>query len=149
MARGINKVILVGNLGQDPETRYMPSGKAVTNLRLATTDSWKDKQTGEQREQTEWHSIVMYDRLAEIAAEYLRKGSQIYVEGRLKTRKWQDKEGRDRYTTEIVAGEMQMLGSRGGERGGGEPRSEPKAAAAQERSAQPAAAGEFDDDIPF
>jgi single-strand DNA-binding protein len=149
MARGINKVILVGNLGQDPETRYMPSGKAVTNLRLATSDSWKDKQTGEQREQTEWHSIVMYDRLAEIAAEYLRKGSQIYVEGRLKTRKWQDKEGRDRYTTEIIAAEMQMLGSRGGERTGSEPRSEPRAAAAPERSTQPAAAGEFDDDIPF
>src|SRR4030095_3867090 len=118
MARGINKVILVGNLGQDPETRYMPNGKAVTNLRLATSDSWKDKQTGEQREQTEVHSVVMYDRLAEIAAEYLRKGSQIYVEGRLKTRKWQDKEGRDRYTTEIIAAEMQMLGRRG-ERGGG------------------------------
>jgi len=149
MARGINKVILVGNLGQDPETRYMPSGKAVTNLRLATSDSWKDKQTGEQREQTEWHSIVMYDRLAEIAAEYLRKGSQIYVEGRLKTRKWQDKEGKDRYTTEIIANEMQMLGSRGGERAGAEPRGEPRSAPGPERSAQPAAAGEFDDDIPF
>ncbi len=149
MARGINKVILVGNLGQDPETRYMPSGKAVTNLRLATSDSWKDKQTGEQREQTEWHSIVMYDRLAEIAAEYLRKGSQIYVEGRLKTRKWQDKEGKDRYTTEIIANEMQMLGSRAGDRAGAEPRSEPRAAPSQERSVQPAAAGEFDDDIPF
>jgi single-strand DNA-binding protein len=149
MARGINKVILVGNLGQDPETRYMPSGKAVTNLRLATSDSWKDKQTGEQREQTEWHSIVMYDRLAEIAAEYLRKGSQIYVEGRLKTRKWQDKEGRDRYTTEIVANEMQMLGSRAGERAGGEPRSEPRAAPQERAAAQPAPAGEFDDDIPF
>ena len=149
MARGINKVILVGNLGQDPETRYMPSGKAVTNLRLATSDSWKDKQTGEQREQTEWHSVVMYDRLAEIAAEYLRKGSQIYVEGRLKTRKWQDKEGKDRYTTEIIANEMQMLGSRGGDRAGAEPRGEPRTAPAQERAAQPAAAGEFDDDIPF
>jgi single-strand DNA-binding protein len=149
MARGINKVILVGNLGQDPETRYMPSGKAVTNLRLATSDSWKDKQTGEQREQTEWHSIVMYDRLAEIAAEYLRKGSQIYVEGRLKTRKWQDKEGKDRYTTEVIASEMQMLGSRGGDRAGAEPRSEPRSAPSQERSVQPAAAGEFDDDIPF
>jgi single-strand DNA-binding protein len=149
MARGINKVILVGNLGQDPETRYMPSGKAVTNLRLATSDSWKDKQTGEQREQTEWHSIVMYDRLAEIAAEYLRKGSQIYVEGRLKTRKWQDKEGKDRYTTEIIANEMQMLGSRAGDRAGAESRSEPRAAPSQERSVQPAAAGEFDDDIPF
>src|SRR5262245_54685697 len=149
MARGINKVILVGNLGQDPETRYMPSGKAVTNLRLATSDSWKDKQTGEQREQTEWHSIVMYDRLAEIAAEYLRKGSQIYVEGRLKTRKWQNKDGKDRYTTEIIANEMQMLGSRGGERAGAEARSEPRSAPSQERAAQPAPAGEFDDDIPF
>ena len=149
MARGINKVILVGNLGQDPETRYMPSGKAVTNLRLATSDSWKDKQTGEQREQTEWHSIVIYDRLAEIAAEYLRKGSQIYVEGRLKTRKWQDKEGKDRYTTEIIANEMQMLGSRGGERAGAEARSEPRSAPSQERAPQPAPAGEFDDDIPF
>jgi single-strand DNA-binding protein len=149
MARGINKVILVGNLGQDPETRYMPSGKAVTNLRLATSDSWKDKQTGEQREQTEWHSVVMYDRLAEIAAEYLRKGSQIYVEGRLKTRKWQDKEGKDRYTTEIIASEMQMLGSRGGDRAATEPRSEPRSAPSQDRVAQPAAAGEFDDDIPF
>jgi single-strand DNA-binding protein len=149
MARGINKVILVGNLGQDPETRYMPSGKAVTNLRLATSDSWKDKQTGEQREQTEWHSVVMYDRLAEIAAEYLRKGSQIYIEGRLKTRKWQDKEGKDRYTTEIIASEMQMLGSRGGDRPAAEPRSEPRSAPSQDRVAQPAAAGEFDDDIPF
>jgi single-strand DNA-binding protein len=151
MARGINKVILVGNLGQDPETRYMPSGKAVTNLRLATSDSWKDKQTGEQREQTEWHSVVMYDRLAEIAAEYLRKGSQIYVEGRLKTRKWQDKEGKDRYTTEIVASEMQMLGSRGGERAGAEPRSEPRTEPrAAQAAAQPArVAEEFDDDIPF
>jgi single-strand DNA-binding protein len=149
MARGINKVILVGNLGQDPETRYMPSGKAVTNLRLATSDSWKDKQTGEQREQTEWHSVVMYDRLAEIAAEYLRKGSQIYVEGRLKTRKWQDKEGKDRYTTEIIANEMQMLGSRRGARPGAEPRGEPRTAPTQQRAAQPAAAGEVDDDIPF
>src|SRR5687768_156386 len=149
MARGINKVILVGNLGQDPETRYMPSGKAVTNLRLATSDSWKDKQTGEQREQTEWHSVVMYDRLAEIAAEYLRKGSQIYVEGRLKTRKWEDKEGKDRYTTEIIANEMEMLGSRGGARAGADPRGEPRAAPTQERAAQPAAAREFDDAIPF
>ena len=118
MARGINKVILVGNLGKDPETRYMPSGKAVTNFSIATSESWKDKQTGEQKEQTEWHNIVMYDRLAEIAAEYLRKGSQVYVEGRLRTRKWQDKEGRDRYTTEIIANEMQMLGGRGGRRRG-------------------------------
>jgi len=154
MARGINKVILVGNVGQDPETRYMPNGKAVTNLRVATSESWKDKQSGEQREQTEWHSIVMYDRLAEIAAEYLRKGSQVYIEGKLRTRKWQDKEGRDRYTTEIQANEMQMLGGRGGSGGAGtESRSEPRAAAgAAERPAAAPSAGEegtFDDDIPF
>jgi len=117
MARGINKVILVGNLGQDPETRSMPSGKAVTNVRIATSDSWRDKQTGEQKEQTEWHTV--FDRLAEIAAEYLKKGSQVYVEGRLRTRKWQDKNtGADRYTTEIVGNEMQMLGGRGGGMGG-------------------------------
>jgi single-strand DNA-binding protein len=123
MARGINKVILVGNLGQDPETKAMPSGMTVCNLRIATSESWKDKQTGEMKEQTEWHSVAMFGRLAEIAGEYLRKGSQVYIEGRLRTRKWQDKEGRDRYTTEIVANEMQMLGSRGG-MGGGEGRSE-------------------------
>jgi single-strand DNA-binding protein len=157
MARGINKVILVGNLGKDPETRYMPSGKAVTNFSIATSESWKDKQTGEQREQTEWHNIVMYDRLAEIAAEYLRKGSQVYVEGRIRTRKWQDKEGRDRYTTEIIANEMQMLGSRGGGGAGTESRSEPRAAGggggerAAPASAPAAAAADegFDDDIPF
>jgi single-strand DNA-binding protein len=156
MARGINKVILVGNLGQDPETRYMPNGKAVTNLRVATSESWKDKQTGEQREQTEWHSIVMYDKLAEISAEYLRKGSQVYIEGKLRTRKWQDKEGRDRYTTEIQANEMQMLGSRGGDRGamggaGTESRGEPRSSPATERKPAPAGdtGGEFDDDIPF
>jgi single-strand DNA-binding protein len=150
MARGINKVIIVGNLGQDPETRYMPSGKAVTNLRIATSESWKDKQTGEQREQTEWHSVVMYDRLAEIAAEYLRKGSQVYVEGKLRTRKWQDKEGRDRYSTEVIANEMQMLGSRGGG-AGTESRSEPRAAAAERPAAAPATERDevFDDDIPF
>ena len=151
MARGINKVILVGNLGQDPETRYMPSGKAVTNLRIATSESWKDKQTGEQREQTEWHSVVMYDRLAEIAAEYLRKGSQVYVEGKLRTRKWQDKEGRDRYTTEIQANEMQMLGARGGAGGmGTESRAEPRASAGDRGAAAPISQDEgFDDDIPF
>jgi single-strand DNA-binding protein len=151
MARGINKVILVGNLGKDPETRYMPSGKAVTNFSIATSESWKDKQTGEQKEQTEWHNIVMYDRLAEIAAEYLRKGSQVYVEGRLRTRKWQDKEGRDRYTTEIIANEMQMLGGRGGAGGGmgTESRAEPRPAAATERGAAAPARDEFDDDIPF
>jgi single-strand DNA-binding protein len=154
MARGINKVIIVGNLGQDPETRYMPSGKAVTNLRIATSESWKDKQTGEQKEQTEWHSVVMYDRLAEIAAEYLRKGSQVYVEGKLRTRKWQDKEGRDRYSTEVIANEMQMLGGRSGGGAGTESRSEPRSesrGAGAERPA-PAASGsgtEFDDDIPF
>ena len=114
MARGVNKVILVGNLGKDPETRYMPSGSAVTNLTLATSESWKDKQSGEAQERTEWHKIAMFGRLAEIAAEYLRKGSQVYIEGKLRTRKWQDKEGKDRYTTEIVADEMQMLGSKGG-----------------------------------
>lgn len=113
MSRGINKVTLIGNLGQDPETRYMPSGDAVTNLRIATNESWKDKQTGEQKERTEWHSVVTFGRLAEISAEYLNKGSQVYVEGKLRTRKWQDRDGQDRYTTEVVANEMQMLGSRG------------------------------------
>jgi len=114
MARGINKVILIGNLGQDPETRAMPSGSSVTNLRIATSESWKDKQSGEMKERTEWHSVAMFGRLAEIAGEYLRKGSQVYIEGSLRTRKWQDKQGNDRYTTEIIANEMQMLGSRGG-----------------------------------
>jgi single-strand DNA-binding protein len=114
MARGINKVILIGNLGQDPETKAMPSGTTVCNLRIATSESWKDKQTGETKEQTEWHTVAMFGRLAEIAGEYLRKGSQVYIEGRLRTRKWQDKNGNDRYMTEIVANEMQMLGGRGG-----------------------------------
>ena len=152
MARGINKVILVGNLGKDPETRYMPNGKAVTNFTVATSESWKDKQTGEQREQTEWHNIVMYDRLAEIAAEYLRKGSQVYLEGKLRTRKWQDKEGRDRYTTEIQANEMQMLGARGGGGGmGTESRAEPRGSAGGERPAPATSRSDeaFDDDIPF
>ena len=112
-SRGINKVILVGNLGNDPETRYLPSGGAVTNISVATSDSWKDKQTGQLQERTEWHRIVFFNRLAEIAAEYLKKGSKVYLEGSLRTRKWQDKSGQDRYTTEIVAGEMQMLDSRG------------------------------------
>jgi len=119
MARGINKVIIIGNVGGDPETRYMPSGSAVTNLTVATNESWKDKQTGEQKERTEWHRVAMFNRLAEIAAEYLRKGSQVYIEGKLRTRKWQDKSGNDRYTTEIIADEMQMLGGRGGSGGGG------------------------------
>ncbi|QFT53457.1 single-stranded DNA-binding protein [Microbulbifer sp. THAF38] len=118
MARGINKVILIGNLGNDPETKYMPSGGAVTNVSLATSESWKDKQTGQQQERTEWHRVVFFNRLAEIAGEYLRKGSKVYVEGSLRTRKWQDKSsGQDRYTTEIVASEMQMLDGRG-EQGG-------------------------------
>ena len=118
MARGINKVILVGNLGKDPEVRYMPSGGAVANVTIATSESWKDKQTGEQKDRTEWHNVVFYNRLAEIAGEYLRKGSQAYIEGSLRTRKWQDKNGQDRYTTEIIASEMQMLGGRGGAGGG-------------------------------
>jgi single-strand DNA-binding protein len=159
MARGINKVILVGNLGADPDTRYMPSGKAVTNIRIATSDSWKDKQTGDQQERTEWHSVVLFDKLGEIAAEYLRKGSQVFIEGSLRTRKWQDKEGKDRYTTEIVARDMQMLGGRGGAGGGaggggaGGEQSRPSRPAAQEERAAPASADEggggFDDDIPF
>lgn len=119
MARGINKVILVGNLGADPETRYTASGAAITGIRIATSESWKDKQTGELQERTEWHSITFFGRLAEIAGEYLRKGSQVYVEGRLQTDKWQDKDGNDRYTTKVIANEMQMLGGRGGEGGGG------------------------------
>jgi single-strand DNA-binding protein len=146
MARGVNKVILVGNLGKDPEVRYMPSGNAVANVTLATTDSWKDKQSGEKQERTEWHNIVFYSRLAEIAGEYLKKGSQVYVEGRLQTRKWQDKNGNDRYTTEIIANEMQMLGSRGGSAGYA---GEPAPAAAQPAAASSGAADAFDDDIPF
>lgn len=118
MARGVNKVILVGNLGGDPEVRYMPSGGAVTNVTIATSESWKDKQTGQQNERTEWHRVVFFNRLAEIAGEYLRKGSKVYVEGSLRTRKWQDQSGQDRYTTEIVGAEMQMLDSRGGDGGG-------------------------------
>lgn len=123
MARGINKVILIGNLGQDPEVRYMPQGGAVANLTVATSESWNDKATNERKEQTEWHRVVIYNRLAEIAGEYLRKGSKIYVEGKLKTRKWQDKEGVERYTTEVVANELQMLDGRGGDnqqQGGGQ-----------------------------
>lgn len=115
----VNKVILIGNLGQDPESRAMPSGKAVTNLRIATSETWRDKQTGEMKEQTEWHSVVMYDRLAEIAKDYLRKGSKVYIEGRLRTRKWQDKNGQDRYTTEINANELQMLDTKGAGGGAG------------------------------
>jgi single-strand DNA-binding protein len=115
----VNKVILVGNLGKDPETRYAPSGDAITNITIATSDTWKDKATGEKKEATEWHRVVFFGRLAEIAGEYLKKGRSVYVEGRLRTRKWQDKDGQDRYTTEIVADQMQMLGSREGMGGGG------------------------------
>lgn len=119
MARGINKVILVGNLGADPETRAMPSGTTVANLRIATSESWRDKQSGEQQERTEWHRVVLFGRLGEVAAEYLKKGSQVYIEGSLRTRKWQDKQGQERFSTEIVGNEMQMLGGRGGGGGGG------------------------------
>jgi single-strand DNA-binding protein len=154
MARGINKVILIGNLGADPETRSMPSGGSVSNIRIATSESWKDKQSGEQKERTEWHTVVMFGRLGEIAAEYLRKGSQVYIEGSLRTRKWQDKEGKDRYTTEIVANEMQMMGGRGGGSGGAAPAERGEA---RERSYTPEPAatasgpgpGDFDDDVPF
>jgi single-strand DNA-binding protein len=157
MARGVNKVILVGNLGADPETRSMPSGMTVTNIRIATSESWKDKASGAQQERTEWHSIALFGRLGEIAAEYLRKGSQVFVEGKLRTRKWQDKQGNDRFTTEIIADNMQMLGGRAG--GGGSPgggsseRSSGASAPPREDFDQsPAPAGgkdDFDDDIPF
>jgi len=152
MARGINKVILVGNLGADPETRYTAGGAAITRVNLATSESWRDKQSGEQQERTEWHKVVFFNRLAEIAGEYLKKGRQVYIEGSLRTNKWQDKEGQDRYTTEIIATEMQMLGGR---EGGGGPPAE-SSSGFRERSKQPqqpavAETGpEFqDDDIPF
>lgn len=153
MARGVNKVILIGNLGKDPEVRYTPNGLAVANLTLATSESWKDKQTGEPVERTEWHRIVMYQRLAEIAGEYLRKGSKVFIEGRLQTRKWQDKNtGQDRYTTEIVADNMQMLDSKGagGNAGGASeptPFAKPMAVNASPEAAP--ALDSFDDDIPF
>ncbi len=156
MARGVNKVILIGNLGKDPEIRYAPNGSAVANITLATYESWKDKTSGEKQEKTEWHRVVFFGRLAEIAGEYLKKGAQIYVEGRLQTRKWQDKDGKERYTTEVVAGEMQMLGSRGGV---GQPSSdsynqdpgypEDKAAAKGATGAVASGTEDFDDDIPF
>jgi len=164
MARGINKVILIGNCGQDPETKYLPSGSAVTNLSVATSESWKDKNTGQNQERTEWHRVVFFNRLAEIAGEYLRKGSKVYIEGALRTRKWQDKSGADRYTTEIVASEMQMLDSRGQDSGGsqgGDPgysavpdavANKPAAGSAPRAPQQPAPPpvdDSFDDDIPF
>lgn len=155
MARGVNKVILIGNLGRDPEIRYMPNGQAVANITIATSESWKDKNTGEQQEKTEWHRVVFFRRLAEIAGEYLKKGSKVYIEGKLQTRKWQDNQGQDKYTTEIIANEMQMLDSRG--EGGGSDfgsgassdtgqSNEPAQATPQQA---PVAAGDFDDDIPF
>jgi single-strand DNA-binding protein len=153
MARGINKVILVGHLGADPETRSMPSGTSVSNLRVATSESWKDKQSGEQKERTEWHNVALFGRLGEIAAEYLRKGSQVYIEGSLRTRKWQDKEGRDRYTTEIIANDMQMLGGRAGAGGGGAAAGGGGEMRERAPSPEPAHAGagpsDFDDDVPF
>jgi single-strand DNA-binding protein len=155
MARGVNKVILVGNLGADPETRSMPSGMTVTNIRIATSESWKDKSSGAQQERTEWHSIALFGRLGEIAAEYLRKGSQVFVEGKLRTRKWQDKQGNDRFTTEIIADNMQMLGARAGGAGatsGGDRAASPSAPPRDDYDQSPAPAGgkeEFDDDIPF
>lgn len=136
---GLNKVQIIGHLGADPEQRYMPSGKAVVNLRVATSETWKDRESGDKKEKTEWHSIVAFDKLAEIMSEYLRKGSQVYIEGKLQTRKWQDKEGKDRYSTEIIAQQMQMLGSKPqGER-----------PARQESPAAPADDEPFSDSIPF
>lgn len=152
MARGINKVILVGNLGNDPDVRYTQSGAAVANVSIATSESWKDKTTGEQQDRTEWHRVVFFGRLAEIVSEYLKKGSQIYVEGRLQTRKWQDKEGIDRYTTEIVANEMQMLGGRGGGGGGSQDNygsSADDTPSEKMESATSGGSNDFDDDIPF
>lgn len=171
-SRGVNKVILIGNLGQDPEVRYMPNGGAVTNITLATSESWRDKQTGEMKEKTEWHRVVIFGKLAEIAGEYLKKGSQVYIEGSLQTRKWQDQSGQERYTTEVVVnigGSMQMLGGRsgGGDNtsqgggwgqpqqpqqsqqfsGGGNPRPAQQPAAAAPQSNEPPM--DFDDDIPF
>ena len=162
-ARGVNKVIIVGNLGADPEIRYLPSGSAVANISIATNMSWKDKQTGEMKDRTEWHRVVLFDRLGEIAGEYLRKGSKVYIEGSLRTRKWQDNNGGDRYSTEIVGNEMQMLDSRrdGGDSGfdddtgfgGGA--SKPAAASTRGESATASATNDagannsFDDDIPF
>ena len=158
MARGINKVILVGNLGKDPEGKFMPNGNAVTNTTIATSESWKDKQTGQQQERTEWHRVVFFNRLAEIATEYLKKGSKIYLEGSLRTRKWQAQDGQDRYTTEIVASEMQMLDSRGGssdyassgaDSNLSKPISNTEMASKEITETQGSVSNDFDDDIPF
>jgi len=169
MARGINKVILIGNLGADPETRAMPSGTTVANLRVATSESWRDKQTGEQQERTEWHRVALFGRLAEVAGEYLRKGSQVYIEGSLRTRKWQDKQGNERYSTEIIGNDLQMLGGRGGAgagagasaaasaetggrsggAGGGGASAAPSYSEESAGGGSTARSEEFDDDIPF
>ena len=153
MARGVNKAIIVGNLGRDPEVRYTANGSAVANVTIATSESWKDKQSGERQERTEWHRVVFFGRLAEIAEEYLKKGSQVYIEGSIRTQKWQDKEsGQDRYTTEIVARDMQMLGSRGGEASGGSGDDYSGAASSATASSGGGASGgdaDLDDDIPF
>lgn len=156
-SRGVNKVILVGNLGNDPEIRHMPSGSAVGNITIATSETWRDKTTGEQRERTEWHRVAIFGRLAEVAGEYLRKGSQVYIEGQLQTRKWQDQNGQDRYTTEVVVqgyhGVMQMLGSRQGSSQPSTPPQQPTQQAAQQKPASAPQYNEppmdFDDDIPF
>ncbi|USQ14049.1 single-stranded DNA-binding protein [Legionella lytica] len=162
MARGINKVILIGNVGVDPDVRYLPNGNAVTTLSIATSESWKDKNTGEKQDRTEWHRVVCFNRLGEIAGEYVRKGSKLYIEGSLRTRKWQDQQGQDRYTTEIVANDIQMLDSKGGSAGGYDDMSQaPQYAPAPQPSANRQAAApqsnqmphdafdQFDDDVPF
>jgi single-strand DNA-binding protein len=150
MARGVNKAIIVGNLGRDPEVRYSASGSAIANVTVATTDSWKDRQSGERQERTEWHRVVFFNRLAEIAGEYLKKGSQVFIEGRIQTRKWEDKDGNERWTTEIVANEMQMLGSRGGgSMSDGPPDDSGTAPAPSSSGSSGFSDSEFDDDIPF
>lgn len=158
MARGLNKVMIMGNLGAEPETRYMPSGGAVTNIRVATTDVWKDRQTGEKQEKTEWHRIVFFNQLADIAAKYLHKGSRVFVEGSLRTNKWQDQNGNDRYTTEIIANNMQMMDAKGSggatDAAGFDETDMPPAEASAEKSSKAKATAttldeEFDDDIPF
>lgn len=149
MARGVNKVILIGNVGKDPEIRYSPNGSAVANLSLATSESWKDKNTGEKQEKTEWHKVVAFGKLAEIIGQYLKKGSQIYIEGKIQTRKWTDKEGKDHYTTEIVANQMQMLGSKGDAESSGASTADAYREASGGSAKAKSAAPDFDDEIPF
>lgn len=154
MARGVNKVILVGNLGKEPEVRYLPNGGAVANVTIATSEQWKDKDTGEKKDRTEWHNVVFYSKLAEIVGEYLKKGSQVYVEGSIRYRKWQDKEGKDRYTTEIIASDMQMLGSRSGgsvsyDQAPAESSQPSGSSRGQAAESGGGFGGDFDDDIPF